>query len=111
MRKMVKITSHVNELMKALDEQAESGLKECGNYAVQKAKGYCPVDTGKLRDSIDFDVEDGTLRLYSDVEYAPYVELGTRNQRAQPFLSRAMEDSAEFRKILEDALSGQGTQG
>lgn len=46
------------------------------------ARQKCPKDTGTLRRSIDFDVSkegsdkvEGTV--YSNMEYAPYVEIGT----------------------------------
>lgn len=39
----------------------------------------CPSDTGNLRRSIDFEVEDDGREgvVFSNVEYAPYVEVGT----------------------------------
>lgn len=45
------------------------------NDAVQNA----PSDTGELRRSIDFQVADDGAEgvIYSNVEYAPYVEFGT----------------------------------
>lgn len=57
----------------------------------------CPVDTGALRDSITHEVGDVsgvlTLRLSAGderIDYAKYVELGTRHQQAQPFLRPAV---------------------
>lgn len=101
----MKVTSRASEVLRALDDQIEDALRDCGEEVVKKAKDYCPVDTGNLRDSIDYDVDDGVLTVKSDVEYAPYVELGTRTNRAQPFLSKAMDDT-DFKRILESALGG-----
>lgn len=58
------------------------------------AKRLCPVDTGRLRSSITNELgNDGGLVavIGTNVEYAPYVELGTRYAPAQPFLLPALE--------------------
>jgi len=58
------------------------------------AKRYCPVDTGLLRSSIHHEVGiDGRglfARIGSDVEYALYVEMGTRRMAGQPYLRPAL---------------------
>lgn len=60
----------------------------------RSAKRLCPVDTGRLRSSITHELgHQGTVlvgRVGTNVEYAPYVELGTRRMRAQPFLRPAL---------------------
>jgi phage gpG-like protein len=52
------------------------------------------VRTGRLRSSITWAVGEDTLGLYVDigtnVEYAPYVELGTSHARPYPFLRPAL---------------------
>jgi len=58
------------------------------------AKRLCPVDTGRLRASITHSIERDGRGLVgfvgSNVDYAIYQELGTRFQRAQPFLRPAL---------------------
>jgi HK97 gp10 family phage protein len=60
------------------------------------AKRYCPVDTGRLRSSITHEISTDAKGLLAtigtNVEYAPYVELGTRHMRAQPFLRPAITE-------------------
>lgn len=41
------------------------------------AKSKCPVDSGQLRQSINHKVEDNAGWVSTNVEYAPYVEIGT----------------------------------
>ena len=57
------------------------GLEKCGLVAEGYAKKLCPVDTGNLRNSITHKIElnDGSGSAYigTNIEYAPYVELGT----------------------------------
>lgn len=58
------------------------------------AKRLCPVDTGRLRASITHALERDAQGLVgvvgTDVDYAPYVELGTSRAPAQPFLRPAL---------------------
>lgn len=58
------------------------------------AKRLCPVDTGNLRSSITHVLGVDGQGLYADigtnVEYAPFVEFGTRYMAAQPFLVPAL---------------------
>ncbi len=59
------------------------------------AKIKCPVDTGALRSSIQSDFEnDGMTGVIAvGMEYGPHVEFGTDRQRAQPYLTPAVEDN------------------
>ena len=85
------------------------GLETCGLVAEGYAKKLAPVDTGNLRNSITHEVDDGEPAVYigTNVEYAPYVCLGTIHMNAQPFLKPAVADHAnEYRKIIEDELKG-----
>lgn len=51
-----------------------------------------PVDTGRLKQSIGVQkVQDGEYRVGTNVDYAPYVEFGTRRQAPQPFMRPAIE--------------------
>ena len=83
------------------------GLETCGLVAEGYAKKLAPVDTGNLRNSITHTVDDGEPAAYigTNVEYAPYQELGTIHMKAHPFLKPAVNDHKdEYRKILENSL-------
>ena len=83
------------------------GLEKCGLTAERFAKKLAPYDTGNLRNSITHEVDDGEPAVYigTNVEYAPYVCLGTIHMNAQPFLKPAVNDHKdEYRKILENSL-------
>lgn len=78
----------------AIDRALVAALEEVGLVAEGYAKRACPVDTGRLRNSITHIVDEGTRHVIigTNVEYAAYVELGTRQQKAQPFLKPAAND-------------------
>lgn len=78
----------------AIDRALVAALEEVGLVAEGYAKRACPVDTGRLRNSITHIVDEGTRHVIigTNVEYAPYVELGTRHQEKQPFLKPAAND-------------------
>lgn len=84
-------------------------LEKIGLVAEGYAKRECPVDTGRLRNSITHALGAGGLTVYigTNVEYGPYVELGTSDREAHPFLRPAARDhSAQYRRILKSEMGG-----
>ena len=68
----------------------EAGLK--AQLLRTKAVNNCPVDTGRLRQSIGVrKIAPGHYRVGTNVNYAPYVEFGTRWQKGTSFLRSAAE--------------------
>jgi HK97 gp10 family phage protein len=65
-------------------------LERLGVDIEADAKAACPVDTGRLRASIEHEVDGDTLRVGTNVEYAVYVEEGTRYMEAEPYLRPAL---------------------
>ena len=63
------------------------------------------VDTGRLRNSISHTVDDEAAYIGTNVEYAPYVELGARGRQGVHMLQRAATEHAdEYKQIMEDAM-------
>lgn len=92
-----------------IDSAIGRALEEIGLLAENYAAKKCPVDTGNLRGSITYEVDAAGNAVYigTNVEYAPYVELGTSRQKAQPFLRPAASEHGEqYRKVLKKALGG-----
>lgn len=50
----IKIDSHSQEFLDALEKQIPVALEACGIRAEELAAGACPVDTGLLRNSITY---------------------------------------------------------
>lgn len=129
----IRLEDNSEAVLEALKAAALRALERCGMQAEGYAKDLTPVDTGNLRNSITHQVSEDRLEVYigTNVEYAPYVELGTgvyaeggggrptpwvyqdekgqwhwtRGNPAQPFLKPAVADHAQtYRNIIEDEL-------
>ena len=103
----IKFTDNSKEVSEDIKAALLRGLEKCGLTAERFAKKLAPYDTGNLRNSITHEVDDGEPSVYigTNVEYAPYQELGTINMDANPFLKPAVADHANtYRKIIENEL-------
>lgn len=106
----IEFKSHKDEVLQQLTRAVEKALEECGLIGEGYAKKICPVDTGRLRNSISHTVRETEQAAYigTNVTYAPFVELGTRRQKAQPYLKPAVADhSAQYKKIIQKAMKGE----
>ena len=78
-------------------------------YSADKAKGNKPIQTGEYSGSAPEESTPSKMAVYigTNVEYAPYVELGTSSHQAKPFLKPAVADHAsQYREIIEQVLKG-----
>lgn len=116
----------IQELIEdALPEAIETGITKACLVIEKEAKKKCPVDDGQLRNSITHKVDKLEGQVGTNVEYAPYVEIGTgiystkgsgrmtpwvyrdaegkfhktKGMKAQPFLKPAVDNNKD--KILE----------
>ena len=98
---------NARQIADAIDQALAKALEEVGLVAEGYAKNACPVDTGRLRNSITHQVRPSEKSVYigTNVEYAPYVELGTSRMKSQPFLRPAAADhEGTYKKIFESEL-------
>lgn len=85
--------------------QIETALEKIGLLMERNAKLACPVDTGRLRNSISHTHDKNTSYVGTNVEYAPYVEMGTKSTKAQPYLKPAIVNHIqEYKSIVEQEL-------
>lgn len=74
-----------------MDKALQGGIDKATRRVKRDAKLLCPVDTSRLRNSIQHKttIQDGKIEgvVSTNVEYAPYVEFGTgqRGEQAQVF--------------------------
>ena len=102
-----KFTSHKDEVLEEVNAKAAKVLEEWGLIAERYAKEETPVDTGRLRNSISHasDLQEGSMQVGTNVEYAEYVET---NDRAKHNTGRAhfLRDSIsthmdEYKQIMD----------
>lgn len=92
----VVFTDNSAVVLAALEKARDRALEICGEKAESYAKELCPVDTGRLRNSISHMQYGEDEYIGSNVEYAPYVELGTHKMKARPFLRPAAEGHGDI---------------
>ena len=69
---------NIEQIKQFSDEAVARALEQCGAVWENNAKGLAPVDTGRLRNSIEHHPEgNDTVVVETNVEYAGYQELGT----------------------------------
>lgn len=150
----VEIVSNREKVEKAIEKRMKLAAKMIGGTLEGHAKEACPVDTGLLRNSITYALggdtphnavyssdngsesghyegiaptdDDGEITVYvgTNVEYAPYIELGHKQEigrfvpaikkrlkkgqvEARAFLRPAMENSkSEVKMIIRQAFDG-----
>lgn len=135
----VRFEDNSADVLSELAQAKIRALEIIGAKAEGYAKRRCPVGTaestgkpgyrgGTLRNSITYSTENDSVTIGSNVEYAPYVELGTGphfNQppewenftskkgsgksrgyvKPRPFLRPAIEDHrSEYKEIWENEL-------
>lgn len=131
--------NNIDKVLNELESKTELMLTMIGMKIEKFAKALCPVGTpestgikgyrgGTLRNSITFEVDGDTLVAGSNVEYAPYVELGTGPNfvpppewiefnatqgsgighgyvHPRPYLQPAVRDHVNtYKKIIENTL-------
>lgn len=96
---------NTDEVLAALKMAKKRGLEAIGLTAEGHAKKDTPVDTGRLRNSINHATDDDAAYIGTNVEYAPYVELGARGRQGVHMLQRAAaEHTDEYKQIMENAM-------
>lgn len=86
-------------------------LPKAGQMVEGSAKLRVPVDTGRLRASITNRIDGDRAIIGTNVEYAPYVEYGTRRSRAQPYLRAAIDENRRNLRRLFQATFRQVFSG
>lgn len=78
----MEIKIQVGHIFTNLETNIYNSMQEMGEKALEEARYLCPVDTGRLKESLKVKTErinktrvDTTLS--TNVKYAPYVEFGT----------------------------------
>lgn len=109
-----KFTLTNDNIKKAIDEK-DDGIRKALIAIGMNAEGYAKrsltdqgaVDTGRLRNSVTHEEDATSVQVGTNVEYAPYIELGTYKMRARPYIKPAIADHIpEYKEILKKFLEG-----
>lgn len=126
----IEVIDHTDEALEYLREQVQLGLGAIGEAMEGHAKEGCPIDTGRLRDSITYVTktaqgsagpkaqegdasprgtpEELEVQVGTNVKYAKYQEFGdnmSHRTGGAHFLRNAAANHAdEYKTILETAL-------
>lgn len=102
-------------IRRAIRGASMSELRRVGPMVVNRAKILCPVDTGRLRASIQGEARrTWTLRpqftVFSNVEYAPMVNDGTRPHVIRPKNAQALRFVVGGRVVYARVVHHPGTR-
>lgn len=110
----MKFEDNSKQIIGKLNDASRKGVTKACLLVQGQAKSLTPVDTGGLRDSIDYKVEDSAGNaegiVGTAIDYGAYVEKGTVHQRAQPYLMPAFrENKGNIERIIGELIrSGVG---
>ena len=89
----------VNSTLKQLEAAVLEGLQDIGKQIEIDAKAAAPVDTGRLRNSLQYSVNGQEVTVGSDVKYAPIQEV------RKHFLEQAVEKNSTYiANIMADKM-------
>ena len=105
-----KVASKIPQCMEKIKQGKLKGLTEASLMvqasAVRNITAKKLVDTGRLRASIDYEmISDDEAVVGSNVEYAPYVEFGSRKKAPEGYLRPAFDSNkAKIPKVISEAI-------
>lgn len=103
---MQAVFSLIDQQIADIETAANEAVQAAGIECQAEAKRLCPVDTGRLRSSIQYNPGHLECTVGTNVEYAPFVEFPHRSRSGRTiagksFLFPAFEIA---RRRLEDEL-------
>ena len=106
------VTDNTEQVTRAISSALEAALEEIGlaaeGFAKKNLTKNHSVDTGRLRNSVThaINMDEQAVYIGTNVEYGPYVELGTSRSKAKPYLVPAgTEHKADYERIMRKNMS------
>lgn len=105
-----KLTDNSAEILTQFEKQADRGAEAIGQTAEGYAKADCPVDTGRLRNSISHAVKEDGIYIGTNVIYAAPVEYNENMKhttgKAHFLRDAATQHSSEYKNLMKGSLEG-----
>lgn len=97
---------YVDSISEKVEQDVERHVAQTGYKVEANAKRLVPVDTGHLRRSIQTELEKVLKKSYTatigtNVEYAQFVEFGTRRTQPKPYLIPSFD---KYKQVFIDGL-------
>ena len=92
---MSKITydaSGLNHILRNVKKNKQAALMQVGERTVKRAKELAAVDTGEMRDKINYEIDNGVLYIKADADHSGFIEYGTVKMPAQPFMTPSIRE-------------------
>lgn len=108
------VRKFAEEVREMIEEDVEALVEqyalECQAKVRDKITENRSVITGNLRRKMSVKkIDRFTHEVYSNLEYAPYVEYGTRRSRAKPYIRPVQEElQPKFVRDLDEIVRGYG---
>lgn len=112
---MARIRLDRAELNRTITNATRTELREAGRQVVNRAKVLAPVRTGRLRSSIRAEPPRilslrGSLTVGSDLEYAAFVNDGTRPHEIRPRTKQVLKFTVGGRTVYAKVVHHPGTR-
>ena len=88
---LVELTRDMQEAAKEIETAISRAFKTVGWLITKEIKKETPVDTGRLRRSITPIFKQMMVEILSNVDYAVYVEEGTRNMKGAHMFKKVID--------------------
>lgn len=105
----VNVTDNSGQIRDAMRAALRTGLEACGMKAETYAKQDCPVDTGRLMNSITHQTSGNECVIGTNVEYAVYQEFGNYSHakgQAHYLKNSVASHGSEYKKLIKQAMKG-----
>lgn len=99
------IQNNLKGVVKSLSKDSEQALQEVGQRGVGITKANTPVQSGRLRQSMDYDVKNETVTIGTNMVYAVSVEFRSKNG-SQGFFLRSFNQLVPIAKKVFQQVMG-----
>ena len=100
----VTIVDNSSQFKTEMQKKVDKALEMIGIEAEKFASALAPVDTGNLRNSIGHASDGEAAYVGSNVEYAPYQELGYTNPKTGGHVPAANGGKGYIRPAVQDHI-------
>ncbi len=104
------VRKKLEDMQERVSEAVAAALEEAAQLVAESARQKCPRDSGSLAASIQAtgvmtSPQGGTVRVVAAAPHADFVEYGTANSPAQPFLYPALAENQDaIRSLVASAV-------